>query len=67
MSETQTMSEAAPHVRIRAIGPGHLGQRVQIRGWLANKPGGKPEIAVSKIDDGTHSQTAASPDANNGG
>ncbi|MCB1221075.1 MAG: asparagine--tRNA ligase [Planctomycetales bacterium] len=35
------MSEAAPHVRIRAIGPGHLGQRVQIRGWLANKPGGK--------------------------
>ena len=41
MSETQSMSETAPHVRIRAIGPEHLAQRVQVRGWLRNKPGGK--------------------------
>ncbi|MCC7477870.1 asparagine--tRNA ligase [bacterium] len=30
-----------PVVRIKKIGPEHLGQLVRIRGWLANKPGGK--------------------------
>jgi asparaginyl-tRNA synthetase len=28
-------------VRIRRIGPEHVGARVRVRGWLANKPGGK--------------------------
>ena len=34
------MSEAM-HVRIKDIGPQHLGQVIRIKGWLANKPGGK--------------------------
>jgi asparaginyl-tRNA synthetase len=29
------------HVRIKDIGAQHVGQTVQIKGWLANKPGGK--------------------------
>jgi asparaginyl-tRNA synthetase len=29
------------HTRIRAIGPQQLGQTVRVKGWLANKPGGK--------------------------
>jgi asparaginyl-tRNA synthetase len=28
-------------VRIRRIGAEHVGRRVRVRGWLANKPGGK--------------------------
>lgn len=34
------MSEI-PVVRIKQIGPLHVGQTVRVRGWLANKPGGK--------------------------
>jgi asparaginyl-tRNA synthetase len=34
-------SDQTPHVRIRQIGAAHVGQAVQVRGWLRNKPGGK--------------------------
>lgn len=41
--------------------------RIESKLATSNKPGGEPQVAESRIDDGTMGKTAATPDTGNGG